>query len=670
MSNWQELIEQEGHLPAWPWPIRYYVENEISTDVLVLGGGIAGCHAAINAARKGAKVIICDIAHISISGQGGDGVDHWQMACTNPCCKITPEEMTDAVIESYGGYDCGIKRYIECKESYDTLLDVEKMGVQVRDVTDEFKGAEFRDEKTKLMFCYDYENKFSLRVCGSAMKPSLYKELKRLGVNILNWVRITSLLTERGKPGARVIGATAVNVRTGEFYILKAKATVSCMGNVRHLWVFSTELKGAADTLADLNNSGTSYATAWNAGAELALMETTMRSAGGFAYPVQGSGHFGATWYACNMVDANGKEIPWIDKDGRVLKTLPERYRPAPGQKFFLMGGGAAGTPPPGDPMADTSHLGPKLIPDLAERIRNGEFTPPLYADLPSMPPLERRAIWGLMIGAEGKTRYAIYENYGRAGFDPDKDMLQATIATSFGISGHSMGPSGWLGIGFDSGGGIVIDWDLKTTLDGLFVAGNPMLGGSNHTQAATSGRYAGRKAAEYARTAPDPVVYPDQVKDEKARVYAPIKRSSGIGWKELHAGIARIMQDYCGEERHEAVLKTGLRYFKEIRESEAANAYARNPHELLRILDCMDRMTSGEMIIHASMARKASNRWINFKRIDYPEADPKEWKKWVTIKQKDGKVEVGELPINYWLLPPNAPTYQENYEHHCGLSE
>ena len=374
------------------------------------------------------------------------------------------------------------------------------------------------------------------------------------------------------------------------------------------------------------------------------------------------------TWYACNMVDANGKEIPWIDRDGRVLKTLSERYRPSPGQKFFLMGGGVAETPIPNDPRV-YKYRAPRLIPDLPERIRKGEFVLPLYADLPGMPPLERRAIWGLMVGGEGKTRYAIYGNYGRAGFDPDKDMLQAAVPGALGSGGfHAGGPPGWLGIGFDSGGGIVIDWDLRTTLEGLYVAGNPILGGSNHTVAATSGRYAGRKAAEYARTAPDPVVDHNQVRVEKERVYAPVKRDSGIGWKELHAGIARIMQDYCGEERHETILKTGLRYFKEIRESEASNAYARNPHELLRVLDCLDRITSGEMIMHASLARKASSAWLSFKRIDYPEIDPPDWKKWVTIKQKDGKVEVGELPINYWLLPPNASNYEENYNRHCSL--
>jgi succinate dehydrogenase/fumarate reductase flavoprotein subunit len=668
MPELHEFMEKEDRLIEWPYPIRYDVENEVSADVLVLGGGIAGCHAAINAARKGAKVAVCDTAPIIISGHGGAGVDHWQLACTNPCSKVTPEEMTEAIVETYDGYDVGIKRYIQCKESYDTLLDIEKMGVQVRDISDEFRGAEFRDDKTKLMFCYDYESKYNIRVCGSAMKPCLYNELKRLGVNTFDRVKITSLLTEGGKLGARVVGATGVNVQTGEFYVFKAKATVSCMGNIRNLWVFNTDLKGLGHGTAEPNCTGTSYSVGWNAGAEFALMEKSMASAGGFSYPPYGTGNAANTWYACTMVDANGKEIPWIDRDGRVLKTVSERYRPAPGQKFFLMGGGVVEFD-----MSDIDnpitykYRGPRMIPDLAERIQKGEFVPPLYADLPSMPEHERRAIFGLMVGNEGKTRFAIYGNYARAGFDPDKDLLQATASSSMGLM-RGGGPPGWLEVGFCSGGGLVIDWDLRSTLEGLYVAGQPMLGGSEHSTAATTGRYAGRKAAEYARTTSESVVDRNQVELEKARVYAPVKRERGIGWKELHAGIARVMQDYCAEIRHESLLNTGLRYLKEIREGEASNVYARNPHELMRVLDCLDRLTCGEMTMHNSLARKASSRLLNFKRADYSAVDPEEWHKFVTIKLDNGKVKVGELPINYWLLPPNAPTYEENYKRHCSL--
>ena len=69
------------------------------TDVLVIGGGIAGCHAAISAAKHGAKVAVMDRGHAKRSGMGGAGVDHWHGACTNPCSKVTPEEYTQASLD-------------------------------------------------------------------------------------------------------------------------------------------------------------------------------------------------------------------------------------------------------------------------------------------------------------------------------------------------------------------------------------------------------------------------------------------------------------------------------------------------------------------------------------------------------------------------------------------
>ena len=159
-----------------------------------------------------------------------------------------------------------------------------------------------------------------------------------------------------------------------------------------------------------------------------------------------------------------------------------------------------------------------------------------------------------------------------------------------------------------------------------------------------------------------------DIVDDEKSRVYAPVGRKGDIGWKELQAGICRIMQDYCGEYKSEEVLKTGLWWLNSIRESEAERVYVRNPHELVRFLETMVRLTVGEIIMQASLARQASSQPLDFWRLDYPEVDPPEWQKFVTIRLENGEVKVGEKPFKFWLLPPNAPTYEENYKLHSGL--
>ncbi len=401
---------------------------------------------------------------------------------------------------------------------------------------------------------------------------------------------------------------------------------------------------------------------AWRAGAELTLLEQSVPSAGGFRYVPYGTGNPHNSWYACTIVDARGREIPWVDRDGRLLGGVAERYRPAPGQKFFL--------PCPDVPY---EYQGPRLIPDLGERIRRGEFELPLYADLPAMPPHERRVIFGLMLAHEGKTRIPVYATYTRAGFDPDKDMLQANPLPPEGY-GWGAWWSGfpvpqWREVGrLVNGGGLVFDWDLRTTLPGLYAAGEQLACGGNHAASATTGRYAGRKAAQNAAEAPDPEASEDQIEAEKRRVYRAVQRSEGLGWKEVQAGLCRVMQDYCGEYRSRSTLEIGLHWLDTIEDGEYQEIWARNPHELMRTLEVGVRLQVGRAMMHASLARRASSEPLGFKRLDYPELDPPEWHKLVTVRLEGDRVITGDLDCDYPLLPPNASSCEENYRAHCAL--
>ena len=148
--------------PEYPWPYP----NELGalytevSDVLVLGGGMAGCFAAIAAAQRGQKVTLLEKGAVEKSGSAGTGFDHWENACTNPCSGVTAEEIASAFFTEQDGFSNGIANYIGCREGYDRLLDVERFGGKIRDTEDEFAGAEFRDEKTKFLFAYDYKNRF------------------------------------------------------------------------------------------------------------------------------------------------------------------------------------------------------------------------------------------------------------------------------------------------------------------------------------------------------------------------------------------------------------------------------------------------------------------------------------------------------------------------------
>jgi hypothetical protein len=358
------------------------------------------------------------------------------------------------------------------------------------------------------------------------------------------------------------------------------------------------------------------------------------------------TGTYYATWFPCTIVDSTGKEVQWVNDKGESVSPEQRTYPVnVPGQKLFPMGGGSTGLgPTPPDLQAPHLMMRGEAIPP--------GYIPPLYADLPSMSEHERRVIFGLMVGQEGLSNIGYY-NLTQAGFNPDKDMLQ--------MYPEGRAASGWR-IWWTPTGGIVPDWELKSNIEGLYGAGRSLLGGADCSNAAATGRYAGRKAAEYALKVKESEVDRKQVEEAKSRVYAPVKRRNGINWKELNAGICKIMQNYCGDYKTDELLKIGLEWFRELKDAEAATAYARNPHELMRTLECLNMIDCGEMVMNACLARKASSAWLGFERVDYPEKDPPEWHKWVTIRLEDEGVKVGERPIDYW-----GPL-KENYEAHCGL--
>jgi succinate dehydrogenase/fumarate reductase flavoprotein subunit len=346
------------------------------------------------------------------------------------------------------------------------------------------------------------------------------------------------------------------------------------------------------------------------------------------------------------------------------LKTVEDRFIPQEGQSFQLgIGIGISRTNP--------EYRLNDIPPDIPERIREGEFKLPLYADLTRLSEHERRIIFGMMVGNEGKTRIPIYDTMTKAGFDPDKDLFQTPVMPLEGYfnscywAGAPNTPSSVRMIG---GGGFLVDWELKTNLEGLYIgAGSTLFGGGCHGESHTTGRYAGRHAAEYAKTAPEPLADSQQIEAEKTRADTAVKQEKGgNGWKEINAAIARIMRDYCGRHKNEMTLNLGLRLLDELKTTELESAYASNPHELGRLLECQALVSVGELAIRSSLERKASNSVLDFHRLDYPEMDPPEWNKLLPIRQENNKVVIRELPLDFHLKSPYATSYEENYQRYA----
>jgi succinate dehydrogenase/fumarate reductase flavoprotein subunit len=632
MTNWHDFVDRKGITPSWPYPVDYDKENEVETDVLIIGGGIAGCWAAISAARKGVRVALVEKGDTVRSGAGGPGCDHWCQCPANPHSKVDPDEWAKIIAEHPGtmaeipkdtpevSYGNGIGSQIQCRESYDTLIEMEQMGGQIRDINDEYLGAEGRYDDTKFMISPrtspDHANEIVIRIWGTTFKPALKKECQRLGVQIFDRVMVTSLLTEDGRQGARVVGATGFNNRTGEFMIFKSKAAVLAAAGDFYMWMLNTEHAGCRQ-FRSRNATGDGLAMAWKAGAELVLMEKTTPLLLGTGYRHNWYGGAGdASYENLQLVDANGRKLPW------------------PTQGWV---DGGAMFPPP------------DVLESIRRGIFNGKWALPFYGDFPGMPDIERRVTWDLMLGQESTTKI-ITSAYERAGFDPGRHLLQNYTF----IEGETH--SQWRTA---RGGGPVVDWNLKTTLDGLYAAGEQLFSFGDHSFAAATGRYAGRKAADYSTQVGESGICKEQVVQEKSRIYAPIKRAGGIEWKELNAGIARTMQYFCSAYKTELLFNMGLDTLKEIEEVFVPLLYALDPHKLMRSIEDLSMLAHAQMVLHASLARRASSSPLNFYRIDYPEIDPPGWSKFVTIKLENGQVKTGELPLRYW------GDMKANYEAH-----
>ena len=640
MGTWNEFLQSEGAPPTWPYPIKFGEEKEIEADVVVLGGGIAGCWAAISAARSGAKVVLMEKGDVRRSGAGGPGCDHWCNVPANPHSRVDPDEWAIEEMNSLGDFSNGIGIEIQCREDYDTLLELEQMGGKIRDTDDEFLGVEGRYDDTKFMFSPRYSvdgrlapgegwggpdynppekrNNTVIRIWGTTFKPVLKKECKRRGVTILDRVMATSVLNENGKQGARVVGATGVNVRTGEFVVVKAPTVIISTAGAGHIWHLDTE-HGGISTMYSRNQCGDGTVMAWRAGAKVTMMERNM--------PNRFSGGLKHKWYT-GGADASYENVPLVDANNKVL--------PAPTQGWA--DGGVMFSP------------NAKVIADLRDGIKTGRYVLPFYGDFASMKPEEAHATWDLMLAQESTTKIMI-DTMEADGFDKHRDQVLNYTFIEMQPSQQYRDPAG--------GGGIMTDWDLMTNVEGLYAAGMSTFSPGDHSYAAATGRYAGRKAAALAKKLGQGEVSRAQIDAEKERVLAPTKRSAGIDWKELNYGVNRVMQYFAGEYKNETLLNMALEEIGRIEANAVPQLCAPDPHKLMRALEDLSIIEYAKIILNAMRERRCSSPKLGFERLDYPESDPEEVKNYLALHLEDGKVCFERIPIRYW------GNMKEQYEAH-----
>jgi succinate dehydrogenase/fumarate reductase flavoprotein subunit len=576
----------------------------IETDVLIIGGGLAGCMAAIKAAEADVAVTIAEKSDTRSSGCAGTGIDH-MWGYIPPVHEKMGYTIED-IIESHtkgianGFIDAELLHFI-VRESYDRVLDLERLGLNFRYEDSKAPGnfrvvTQFHSAPTTLNFD------------GRDLKLKLTREARKRGVEIINRVTMIDLLSS---PEGHISGALGVGTRDGKIYFFKAKAVITSTGRVNRISRSLTGIWG--NTRLPIYETGDGRAMAFRAGLPIINMEflsNAMYSIGNFELNL-GSPR--------NTVQPAGSVV---DGDGEVI---------VPRTQFFNWDD-------LGENKADTAKALQKMLanrpkerPDYFALQESGRG--PFYLDLTQGTEEEIQYIeWS--IRNEGKGSLFLDYLKSQEHFDFRKDKLE-WLPNCREMAGTASS-------------GLVVNKDLETEIKGLFAAGDEV-GGLPWVcspGAVTMGWHAGEMAAKEAL---NQNAFFDTSEDKLDRLTAQCNSmynsKDGLHWREVEIAVQNIVDHYAGKVRAEKMLFRALDRMRDIRNNVTFRA--ENPHELGRCLEVMSVIENAEMVLRASLERKESRKMpFGFYRADYPESNDKEYFLFLAQRLKDEDIAFEKIEI------------------------
>jgi succinate dehydrogenase/fumarate reductase flavoprotein subunit len=213
------------------------------------------------------------------------------------------------------------------------------------------------------------------------------------------------------------------------------------------------------------------------------------------------------------------------------------------------------------------------------------------------------------------------------------------------------------------SGGGLRIDVNGRTTLDGLYAAGgassNSWSGGGGGQaglgvqSAAVTGFVAGENAAKYAEKAKRLDIDFSQAKSVIERVMAPTKRAGDAdAYDVVYRVHEAVVPMKYNRQREAGRMKEALGIVQDAKK-KLSHVSAKDFHDLARYHSAESMAMAAEFTYKAALIRKESR--AGHYREDFPQRDDKNWFKWITIEQKDGEPHLATLPLpveKYRLQP------------------
>jgi len=613
---------------------------EVTTDILICGGGMAACGAAVEASywaqKNGLKVTLVDKAAMDRSGavamglsainqyvdinSGNNTCEDYVRYVRNDLMGITREDLV---------YD--IARHVDS-----TVHLYEKWGLPI-----------WKDEKGN----YVHEGRWQLMINGESYKVIVAEAAKNAltqrGGEYFERVFITHPLID----GARIAGAVGFSTREDKFYVFKAKAVLAAMGGAVHVFKPRSSGEGLGRAWYPPWNSGSSLYFTLMAGAEQTCQEVRF-------IPVRFKDAYGpvGAWFllfksrATNamggeyMVERKAELDNW-GSYGKV-KPIPANLRNYLGMLDELEGKG---------PIYMRTE---EAIQKIAEEYKDDQ-----KAYKKKMKELENEA-WEDFL--DMTISQAIL--WAGTNVQPEEKASEIAAAEPYFIGSHSGASGAWVSGPKDLAPSEYFwGYEYMSTVKGLFCAGDAS-GASSHKFSSGShaeGRAAGKSIVRFVvDNNTQPNVDAAQVAALKEKTLKPMDIFAQYGPKSSDPNInpefikpkmfmfrlQKIMDEYAGGvtaafRTNKAKLDRALELLNWLKEDSDKLA-AEDLHELMRCHENIQRMYQAEAHVRTILFREET-RWPGYYfRSDFPNMDEANWKCFANCTYKNGQWEMKKVPV------------------------
>jgi len=533
----------------------------IEADLLIIGGGNAGCFSAVEAQKidPSLKVVIMEKAHISRSGACSAGMDAINTYIPED---KTPEDLVRWSRSQVGGgpirEDLALSNAQELNQAVD---DLEDWGLPI-----------LRDEDGKVK----YRGGWDISIHGEQLKPIMAEKAIESGAQVYNRVVGTALLMD----GERCAGAMGFGVRDGKFYVFRAKATIVSTGGACGLYKSYTA--DATDshhqTWMCPFNVGTGYAMGIKEGAEMTSMEQrwVATRTKDFCGPVDTI----SVGYKSSITNALGEKV--LDEHYAHLggDKAPRYIRANAPMEEWLAGRGPT--------YCDTTNLGPEEVKALKTDYLNERPSFVLFLasrgqDI-TKDPIEIYGSDPYIVGGHTQSGYWV-------------DMDRMTTTPGLFSAGETAGgtPNKFVG-------GCAVEGKLATRGAIKYMEGMDM-------PAQNVEQVENEKSRVFA-----PLL---RGKDFDGVSALEMEERMQRLMDEYAGGTTQFYR--TNEER----LNYALKHLKML-QSQTDVLYAKDLHDLMCVHEVVDRLVVAEVLTHHLKSRKET-RWKGWQtRSDFPETDPK----------------------------------------------